>query len=1044
MFQLRDLAVLSKALGDGLLTADQFSEVLRELSIDPRASIESVLVSRIGLSQEKVSALIASTADQHGNASTEMFTVPGTPARAAEGGGQPSRGGDGVLAETYDSRPARSTPAMSADGISGATAEGTRREDQLDSQIRYQVKREVGRGGLGRVVLARDTYLGRDVAIKQLLDTSQASLERIERFFVEAQITGHLEHPGIVPVHALGANAEGQPFYSMKLIKGKTLADLIEEFHRLDLDDKSYITRYHDLARSLVDVCYAVAFAHDHGVIHRDIKPQNIMVGDFGETVLVDWGLAKAVRDGELRRRQQEAVDQISNSTMSWSSQIFAAGNLREETREGTVLGTVAYMSPEQARGAGESLDHRADIFSLGATLYAILTGRQPYSGRGAELLENVRMGQFVAPRELNPSTPAAVEAICLKAMAFSPDDRYPSALAFAEDLNRWIDGEPVSVYPEPWYDRTSRWLRRHRTFTVATAASIAVLLMALAGWRHVENQRVVAVESRSRTLLQQGLEALNNDDFQEAQKQLSGAKQLATGEATLTALSDEVDNWLNTTNKQLHVQEARADARRRLRNFRTLYDDAIYYGMLASGVDTQENVAKAKQSARAALALFDLTPTDGRVSQPETTFHTKTQFYTKAEIQQIVDDCRQLQWVYADAIAQPLPDSSDEDNRNAARMALQLIDNMPPQETTRKAYHLRRALYLQQAGDDAAANVAERQAENVEPRGAEDHFLLGEFHYRHENYPTAVEHFRRTLQLAPGDFWAQYFLGVCLARLQRWPEAIGALTASANRRSEMQAIYLLRGFAYGESGDLEAAETDFARAAEIDPNAYGLYLNRGVVRLRHGKLHQAIADFNTALTLNPHAEQAYIDLAEAYRVQQEYAQSLTVLGKVIETTDSPAAYRMRGLVHLEQRDDTAAAADFDAAISKAKPGSHLKDEVLAERGRIAHRQGKLPEALSFYERALRERPDLYDALRLRALVLLDLNREKEALEDLNRFLAESPLVATAYAVNDRMAPRLRSGVGLALLEKTRRRCGSTPIRAARWPWSFGTAGLRG
>jgi serine/threonine protein kinase len=336
--------------------------------------------------------------------------------------------------------------------------------------LRFRVLRPHAKGGLGEVFVARDEELHREVALKEIQAPHAHDPRSRSRFLLEAEVTGGLEHPGVVPVYGLGAYPDGRPFYAMRLIKGDSLKEAIKRFHAADgpgRDPGERTLALRGLLGRFVAVCNAVAYAHSRGVLHRDLKPGNVMLGPYGETLVVDWGLAKVVG-------RPAGTDGASEGTLRPPS---ASGS--DPTRLGLAIGTPSYMSPEQAAGKLEELGPASDVYSLGATLYCLLTARAPVEGQEAgEVLRKVQAGNFAPPRAVKRQVPPALEAVCLKAMALRPADRYGSARALADEVEHWLADEPVAAYPEPWLARLARWGRRHRPLV---AAALALLLTALA-----------------------------------------------------------------------------------------------------------------------------------------------------------------------------------------------------------------------------------------------------------------------------------------------------------------------------------------------------------------------------------------------------------------------------------------------------------------------------------------------------------------------------------------------------------------------------------
>lgn len=308
-----------------------------------------------------------------------------------------------------------------------------RRSDVLPtlhpSTTRYELGREIARGGMGRVIEARDLNIDRVVAMKLLIKGTDEQLGMQLRFTEEAQITGQLQHPNIVPVYDLGTQRDGQLYFSMKLVRGRTLRDVLRDLRRgVEKTEKTF-TRTR-LLSSFQQVCMGIAYAHDHNVVHRDLKPSNIMFGDFGEILVMDWGLAKI-----LPRRVPDADGRV---------QSHRAGMSRWATRHGEVIGTPGYMPPELALGNLDEVDERSDIYSLGAILYEILTLRPPYTGRDARAIIRKMLRERVIPlrkRAPDRNIPAELEEIVMRCLAKDIEQRYPSVLELHGALQAFLEG---------------------------------------------------------------------------------------------------------------------------------------------------------------------------------------------------------------------------------------------------------------------------------------------------------------------------------------------------------------------------------------------------------------------------------------------------------------------------------------------------------------------------------------------------------------------------------------------------------------------------
>jgi serine/threonine protein kinase/tetratricopeptide (TPR) repeat protein len=601
------------ALQGDLIDAGQFAEACTSWAARKDRTLASVLTERGWMLESDVQVverlLERKLAKHAGSAQRGLADVAAHDARV-----QASIAG---IRDTMDDADVRKTLAGLSHTDGNTTEDIAPLGKAVERRDRYTLTTLHATGGLGRIWLARDTQLDREVALKELRPKQGDNATALRRFLQEAQITGQLDHPGVVPVYELSYGdgnvvPGGRPYYTMRFIHGRTLSQAVADYHgkralgqggRLDLVE---------LLQAFVGVCNTVAFAHERGVIHRDLKGSNIVLGEFGEVILLDWGLAKLV---DRAAGDESAPD--PDATVTWRGR-----ELPEETRltgASQALGTPGYMAPEQADRRLDRIGKATDVYGLGAILYEILTGRPPFEGSSiAEVLRKVRDEPAAPPRQSWKEVPRALEAICLKALAKDPAERFGSVADLAGDVRRWLANEPVSAYREPWTVRGQRWASRNRTLVAAGAAAVVVATLAMAAV--LANQRQANIQLEAALQRETAARAAEEAAGKSAQKRFELARTAV--ESFYTGAGEDVI---------LKRPELRGLRERLLRAalsfYQKLYDD------LAENqrTGTAGNPAPAELMARAVARLGEIQEQIGATEEAMATLLRAEQLYQAA-----------------------------------------------------------------------------------------------------------------------------------------------------------------------------------------------------------------------------------------------------------------------------------------------------------------------------------------------------------------------------------------------------------------------------
>jgi tetratricopeptide (TPR) repeat protein/tRNA A-37 threonylcarbamoyl transferase component Bud32 len=857
----------------------------------------------------------------------------------------------------------------------------------------YEVVGILGRGGMGVVYKARQKSLKRLVALKMLLSGDQAQPQELARFRSEAEAIARLNHPNIVQIYEVGEH-QGRPFFSLELLEGGSLAS------KLMGTPQDAGTA----ARVVETLARAVHAVHECGIIHRDLKPGNVLLTGgpdvpLGECMakIGDFGLAKAL-DAD-------------------------AG----QTGSGQVVGTPSYMAPEQAKEGPRQLGPAVDVYALGAILYDLLTGRPPF--KAATFWDTVMQllnKEPVPPRRLHEAVPRDLERVCLKCLEKEPHRRYASPLDLADDLRRFLDGEPVRARPAPAWERAWKWSRRRP----ALAALVGVLclapavLLGLDVWhstvltgeltRTRAAEALIAKEANTQERLKEGRAALDRGALDVAEGCFARAAEKAAQVPPLAGLMAEAQQGLDETHRRQAAQAERAKAQaerdKALANYRRFLerrDEALLHASQSAGLDLPDNVQATRAAARSALELFGLLDPGARAGEA-----LEESPLGEGERNTVRADAYELLLILAAAEAQPL---APEDARRQGEKALQVLDRAAQLRAPTRAYYRQRAAHLAARGDAAGAATENARADALGPENAVDHFLLGVEAYRRQELGQAILSFQTASGLQPKHFWAEYFLAVCFLRSQRPDLAEARLTACQGWRPDLAWVYILRGFAYGELGArargagrqeaetyFKAGEADFARALEcrpLDEQAhYNLLVNRGVLRLREKKWAGAVADFQDAIRRQPERLSALVDLAEAYQEQQKWNDAAAALDRAIGLQrDFAPLYRARARVAQKCGDLEAALRDMEKAIALQPAGSRDAAEDQIERGQVLCQREQYAEAVRAFDAALQVLPGNPLAQRWRGAALLELKRYDEAIAAFDDYLKHGKPVAAVY-----------------------------------------------
>lgn len=609
----------------------------------------------------------------------------------------------------------------------------------------YEIQAEIGRGGMGVVYRARQLSLNRLVALKMLSAGNHAGPQERERFKTEAEAVARLQHPNIVQIFEVG-ETHGQPFLALELAAKGTLADRLQA---LPLAPQAAAELIEILAR-------AIHYAHQNQIVHRDLKPANVLFAKDGTPKITDFGLAKMLEND--------------------------AETPRDVSRSSEPIGTPRYMSPEQAAGERHLIGPATDVYALGAILYECLTSQAPLVAASVvETMSRIQRDDPVPPRRMQPSIPRDLETICLHCLHKKSERRYASAAALADDLRRFLHGEPIHARRVSLLERGWKWCRRRPTQALLLAAGASLVVAAVA-FVIVREQRLASVRTEVSALVKEGQDALDRDDPQMANAKFEMALRTVLAEPALRNHELYIRGWLNEGAKKAQAQQ-RWNQRRTSPRFDERRDEICLQFAFAD-LQQQGSMQAAREAIEATLA-FATTPAD-----------REPLILLEADLLLRCDDA-------AGALT-----ALDSDRENASRL-----------------WHARRAECLERLGRTSEGDQALGAAQKLAPNEVLESFLFGANRFQRHDWVGALAAFEKVLSLEPDQFAARTLQAACFLRLKRPSEAKVALTACVAHRPQVVWIYILRAEAYTQLEDYVNAAQDLQRASELRPSEPALQL---------------------------------------------------------------------------------------------------------------------------------------------------------------------------------------------------------------------------
>ncbi|TET31366.1 MAG: tetratricopeptide repeat protein [Planctomycetota bacterium] len=895
-------------------------------------------------------------------------------------------------------------------------------EDEALPKTRYVIHEEVARGGMGRILSVLDPSLDREVAMKVLLAFGKVTKKQVQRFITEAKVTGRLEHPNIVPVHELGLDPSGGAYFTMKMVRGRSLADILRGLRR----KKTKAIKEFTTARLLnifVSICDAVAFAHSRDVIHRDLKPENIMVGDYGEVLVMDWGLAKILGEDDVHR---ESVALSKEATKG-----------RLKTLDGTVMGTPAFMSPEQARGHLDKMDQRSDVYSLGAILYEILTLQTPYTGNSAlEIIEQVKRKTPASPEQRAPARNISRELseVAMKCLARKRSERYKDVRALKSEIEAYMAGRVLKEVEYNIIEVAWKWIKRNKAIVGGATAAIVALTLGIV-LMSVKAGRDRINEAKSN--LTAAKEFLEEEEYESAS---------AKAFAALTVLGENSEARKVVEKASIALQRERKQdmVHLHLKKGITILEDGNIAGELDPdkfNVDKPElqSIKSKMQVCLNSLSEFNF----ALALDPE---HERTREYKHKVVERLAElACASGDFMLADYMA---GEAISEDDR---KLLKKFVEEKRTATLKANRARVKEIMGILEEGNEEAGQYSDFLFEitRMQEEGIVDDLIKSLDSDSQRAVMLAAESLGRIGNkkgvspiLDKLEEWAAKLYLVHPARRkledltfmvkladavgnigddsakERMSEIRGKMGKSGNFWSRTTLVYrkLLKdlpdmnektlsksddpdywdrlGRDYVKVGDLPAAIRAFTKVIEIDPNAVEAHNNRASAKAEMGDHEGAIEDYTKAIELFPNYPGAYANRGLAKESAGRILDAIMDYNEAIKLDPNfITAYNNRASARQKLGNPTGAIEDLTTAIGI----DPKRPNLYHNRGRIERQIGNLERAINDFTRAIFLDPKFTQAFVDRALVYRLQGKVKVSIEDLNSAIELDPKNWLAY-----------------------------------------------